>query len=151
MTIWQETGSPVKCCGDGNIFTSPFMRCVVCFCQSVSLKHTCTYKHTQKQRSHAYTYIHTHTKKPCCQSVFSKRQETDRLFCPLAQVPKLWPGCCRESTVCHTLQIQATLCHTQITSLSLVYVSISFYHKPGVHICMHARMHDTHSYTLQRN
>jgi len=89
-----------------------------------TLTHTHTHRHTQthveteKSRIHTFTHAHTHTHRspavhqPGCAA--GHRQAV----LSLGSGPWLRPGGCSEGPVCHTLWIQAALCHTQITSLS---------------------------------
>ncbi len=133
--------------GDGNFFTSPSTQCVLLsICQFDT--------HTVTEKSHIHTHSPTQRSPAVNHGSVRGRKQTGYSV-PWHKSLKLRPGCCRESTVCHTLQIQASLCHTQITSLSLslsrMYVSISLCNKPSVHICMQAHMHSTHSCTLHRN
>lgn len=85
-----------------------------------------THAHAETEKSR--THIHSHTQRsPAVNQRAVRCRKQTGYSVPWQKSLKLWPGCCRESTVCHTLQIQAPLCHTQITSLSLFLLCISLF------------------------
>lgn len=117
--------------------------CDVCFCQSVS------FIHTQTETEKAHIHIHsTAQRSPAVNHGSVRGRKQTGYSVPWHKSLKLWPGCCRESTVCHTLQIQASLCHTQITSLSISCVSLYFFLQQTQRSHLHAGTYAQHPFML---
>lgn len=128
-------------------FHPPSCNVLVCLCQSVRLMHTHTETETEKSRIHLHSCAQ---RSPAVNHGSVRGRKHTGYFVPWHKSLRLWPGCRRESTVCHTLQIQNTLCHTHINNLSPATLCFFQSQTTVFTSACTAHMHDSHSYTLSR-
>lgn len=104
--------------------------------------HTHTETETEKSRIHVHSCAQ---RSPAVNHGSVRGRKHTGYFVPWHKSLRLWPGCRRESTVCHTLQIQNTLCHTHINNLSPATLCFFQSQTTVFTSACTAHMHNSHS------